>query len=296
MENDPKLETLKIKIQNAVTDMMMRVSIDDSHNYTRKSDGKWLPGVTSVSGIIPKGWLAAWGAKEAVKALGYSDFPEDTAIAVKTLAKIQKGMSVKSFVAMLKQAKGAAFRKSKEALVDGKAGHAWVEEYIKAKIRHEELPALPEESEMLFRPLNQFVNWAEKYVKLWILSEARVADVTKEYAGTLDAMAVMADGQLAIVDAKFASHISPEYSLQTAGYAATFEAYDIKVEQRIIVRLPKTLEIAEWDKKTRTYSMVPNSIEVKVIDTPYEFDRETFYSALPVKKWVNYIEKLERKK
>ena len=297
----PLIERINLqdKIRDAINDMMAKVSIDESHNYTRLSDGKWLAGTTSVSGIYPKDWLAAWGEKEAVKDLGYSDFPGDTKEAEKMLEKIrnlasdEKKTDVERYLAILKEAKGASFRKSKEALLDGKEGHEWIEAYIKAKIRFEILPQLPEGK--LDRPLKQFVEWAEKEVDYWILSEARVCDVEKEYAGTLDAVAKMRSGDLALIDAKFASHISEEYSLQTAGYAATFEKYDIKFDKRIIVRLPKTLEKQEWDKKSHIYSMIENTIEVREIDSPYEFDRDSFYSALKVSKWINYMKRKENK-
>jgi len=279
---------LEDKLQNAILDMMAQVKIDNSHNYTRTSDGKWLAGVTSVSSLVPKEWLAAWGAKESVKALGYSDFDGDTEVAVEMLEKIKTCKIVDEYIAILKEAKGASARKSKEALLDGKTGHQWIEDYIKAKIRFEETPKYP--NDKFERPLKQFTDWADANVDYWLLSEARVADIEKEYAGTLDAVAKMKDGSLALIDAKFASHISDEYALQTAGYAATFEKYGIKFDKRIIVRLPKTLEKPEWNKKERKYEMVENIIEIKEIDSPYEFDRDTFYAALPVKNWVNYIE------
>jgi len=278
---------LQDKFHNAILDMMAKVNIDESHNYTRLSDGKWLAGVTSVSGLVPKEWLSAWGAKEAVKFLGFSDFEEDTELAEEMLAKIKKCKTIEEYIAILKEAKGASARKSKEALLDGTKGHDWCEIYIKAKMRFEKAPEYPDNK--LERALKQFVAWEEENVDYWLLSEARVCDIEMEYAGTLDAVAKMKDGSLALVDLKFASHISPEYYLQTAGYVATFEKYGIKFDKRIIVRLPKTLEKDEWDKKTKKYFKVENTIEVKEVDTPYEFDRDTFYSALPVKKWVNFV-------
>ena len=294
---------LQDKIRNAVLDMASKISIDDNHNYTRVSDGKWLAGVTSVSGLVPKEWLAAWGAKEAVKALGYSDFDGDTEEAERILREIRAlkddkvdgkvtKTKVEKYIELLKEAKGAAFRKNKEAKLDGTRGHEWIENYVKAKMRFEKLPEYPDDK--LERPLKQFVEWSDNNVDYYIVSEAKISDVDVGYAGTLDMVAKMKDMSLAILDAKFASHISPDYSLQTAGYAAAFEKYGIKFDKRIIIRLPKTLEKDEWDKETRKYTKVENTIEVKEIDTPYEFDKSTFYQALPVKKWINYVEKLKQ--
>lgn len=279
---------IKDQIQKAVLDMMSKVKFENKRNqhlYVRTSDGEWLQGVSSVSSIIPKDWLSAWGAKEAVKALGYSDYEGDTELAIQTMEKIALFKTPEEFIAMLKDAKGASGRKSKTAMVDGKIGHEWLESYVKAKIRGETLPLVPDGT--LTRPIGQFLAWAEDNVDYWIVSEARVAYPEKGYAGTLDAIAVMKKGKLAILDFKFASHISEDYYLQTAGYQATFEPYGIKFDERIILRLPKTLEREEFDQVKHKYFMVPNDLEVKVVPTKYEEDRDVFLAMLPVKKWIN---------
>lgn len=286
---------LKQKIKNAVLDMMKKVKFiddNDQHRYETVS-GEWLQGVSTVSSIVPKDWLSAWGAKEAVKFLGYSDFPEDTERAEEMLATIQllkgdeKKTVIEKYIELLKEAKGASHRKSKEALVDGKAGHDFLETYVKTKIRKTELPKMPTDN--LKRPIEQFLEWERNNVSEWILSEARVAYPKKGYAGTLDAMAIMQNGKLAILDFKFASHISEDYYLQLAGYQATFEPYGININERIIVRLPKTLTLQEWDKKEKKYKIVENNIEVESVKTPYELDRDTFFACLPVKRWINFI-------
>lgn len=297
---------LTTKIQNAVLDMITKIGYDKKHHtYTNYETKEWLQGVSTISSIVPKDWLPAWGAKEAVKALGYSDYEGDIEKAKEILIKIsqlkddpdildkdkkviKKGITKEEkWILFLKEAKGASARKNKESLVDGKAGHDWLEFYIKAKIRGEELPKISEGN--LERPIKQFLKWEEKEVDYWILSEARVAYPEKKYAGTLDAMAMMKTGKLALIDFKFASHISEDYYLQTAGYQATFEPYDVKVDNRIIIRLPKTLMKEEWDKKEYKYKMVENNIEVKVVDTSYELDRDTFFYCVFIKKWINLM-------
>ena len=273
------------KIQKAVLDMMAKVVFDDKgHTYKEVATGNWLQGVSKVSSIVPKDWLSAWGAKEAVKFLGYSDYPEDTERA-EDILKLLRDIDLPHYQALLKDAKGASGRKSKTALVDGKKGHAWLEDYCKAKIRGTELPTMP--TDALKRPLEQFLAWETENIAYWILSEARVANPSKGYAGTMDALAVLKNGRLAVIDFKFASHISEDYYLQTAGYQACFEPYEIKIEDRIIIRLPKTLEIEEWDAVKHTYSKIPNNIEVKIVSTIYEFDRDVFFACLPVKQWIN---------
>jgi hypothetical protein len=279
---------MKTEIQKAVVDMMKKVKfIEDNHRY-EDLNGNWLQGVSTVSSIVPKEWLSAWGAKEAVKALGYSDYEDDTELAEEILCKIKNCKSVKEYIGILKDAKGASRRKSKLALVDGKEGHEWLEKYVKAKIRKTKLPKLPDGN--LERPISHFLEWEKENVDYWILSEARVAYPEKGYAGTLDGMAVLKNGKLAIIDFKFASHISEDYYLQTAGYAATFEPYGIKVDERVIIRLPKTLYREEWDKKEHKYKKVENNIEVEIVKTNYEEDKNVFFHCLPLKQWINKME------
>ena len=298
------MNELVTKIRTSILDMMSQVRFIDGkgeHRYERKDTGEWLQGVSSVSSIVPKDWLSAWGAKECAKFLGYSDYEGDYDKAIEILEKIDSlrkdidivGIEViaKRFIEFLKEAKGASGRKSKTALVDGKEGHKWLEKYVKAKIRGTELPKIPEG--LLERPLKQFLEWEEKNVDYWILSEAQVAYLPEKgqlaypgYAGTMDGLA-MVKGKLAVIDFKFASHISEDYYLQTAGYQAPFEKYGIKIDQRIIIRLPKTLLKEEWDKKEFKYKMVDNNIEVEIVKTNYEFDRDIFFHCLPVKKWIN---------
>jgi len=275
------------KIHEAVLQMMEDVLFDKKkHIYTRVSDGSWLQGVSTVSSIVPKPWLPAWGAKEVVKYLGFSDYDEFEN-AEKMLEKIKK-MDVDTYFNFLKYAKGASSRKSKDALADGTKGHAWLETYVKARIRNEVLPEIP--GGMLERPINQFLEW-ENNVDYWILSEAQVVSLKHSYAGTLDGLAMMKTGKLALIDFKFASRISEDAYLQTAGYQNCFEEYDIHVDQRIIIRLPKTLTIDLYDKKTRTYSKVENKLEAEIVKTDYNLDRDVFIHCLPLKRWINALNK-----
>ncbi len=171
--------------------------------------------------------------------------------------------------------------------MDGTAGHKYLEEYVKAKISGDTPPPVPEGT--LKRPVEQFIEWETANVDYWIVSEVRVAYPDKGYAGTLDAIAMLKDGRLALMDFKFASHISEDYTLQMSGYQATFEPYGIKFDDRLIVRLPKTLEREEYNIEEHKYYMKSNDLEVHRIETQYESDRDAFFAALIVKKWINSV-------
>ena len=281
---------MKEKVQQAIADMASKVSRDGRHVYTDNATGLKLQGVSSVSSIVPKDWLAAWGAKEAVKALGYSDYKNDIGKAVEILDRIKGIKTPEEWIAFLKEIKGASKRKSDKALVDGKAGHAWLETYVQAKIDKTPVPNVPEGN--LTRPITQFLAWEAANVKEWVASEAYVCNLDKMYAGQLDSIYVSSDDQLILGDFKFAKFLGEDYYLQTAGYAACFESYDIEFDERVIIRLPKTLEREEWNEKEFKYEMKPNDMEVFRVPTRYKADRDAFYAALVVKGWINYATKL----
>lgn len=277
---------MKEKIQQAVEDMSSKVTRDKRHIYVDNQTGLKLQGVSTVSSIVPKDWLAAWGAKEAVKALGYSDYEGDIQKAEEILKKIKEITEPKKWIAFLKEIKGASSRKSKQALIDGKEGHKWLEEYVKAKIANQPTLTIPEEN--LERPIKQFLEWEKDEVDYWIAAEAFICDLEKRYAGQLDSIYMSKKGELTLGDFKFATHIGEDYYLQTAGYVACFEKYGINFDKRIILRLPKTLEREEWNEKEFKYEMKPNNIDAFIVPTKYEADKQAFYAALIVKGWINY--------
>lgn len=284
---------IKEQINDAILDMKSKVGRNDEHIYINNETGEYLQGVSTVSSIVPKDWLAAWGAKEAVKALGYSDYKDDITLASQVWNKIKACEKIENYIEILKEAKGAHARKSKKAMVDGTKGHKWLETYVESKINGSGTPFLPI-NDPLERPIGQFLAWEQDQIEYWIASEAYVIRPDKKYAGQLDAIAMTKKG-LALIDFKFASNISEDYYLQTAGYAACFEPYQIKFDKRIIIRLPKTLEKDEYNPKTYQYEKISNDIEAHDVPTAYEIDRDVFFGALPLKSWINSVEKMKKK-
>ncbi len=284
---------MKEQILAAIADMKGKIERDSKHIYRNPITGEMYQGVSTVSSIVPKDWLAAWGSKEAVKALGFSDY-EDFTVANQVWQKIKDCKTVEEYVKILKEAKGASSRKSKKALVDGTKGHAWLELFVEARINGSTLPIVPVNTP-LERPINQFLDWECKNVDYWVASEALVVNPEKRYAGQLDAICVLKTRELCLIDFKFASNVSEDYYLQTAGYQGCFEQYGINFNKRLIIRLPKTLEKDEWNPKTFTYSKIPNDIEVFIVPTNYIGDRDCFYACLPVKGWINMVDKLNNR-
>lgn len=287
---------MKEKIKKIAMQMLEEVALNGRHQYIRNIDNKKLAGVTSISGLLPQEWMIAYGAKEAVKALGYFEMirGENQSAERERMGNIHRqiaGMNGNEFYDFLHDAKKAPQRKSDKALDDGKRGHEWVELYVKAKIRGEKLPEFP--TDWLGKPLKDFVQWADKNVDEFILSEARLHDADNEYCGTLDILATV-KGKLSIVDAKFANQIGIEYFLQTAGYAAALIKRGIEIQNRIIVRLPKTEFLTGWNKERFCYEKRKNEIEVLEVPTDLQFDTETFLHLRAVEKWLGYVRKFKK--
>lgn len=265
------------KIQLAIKDMYSQVDFDEKeHRYTRNTDGKWLAGISSVSDILPKPYLMPWAAKMV------AEFLQDKQEKIKEL-------SVDDYLALLEEAKKTYHRKSDDALDFGTIGHSFLESYVLARIRNTELPKL--ENKELERPIQQFIKWEKENISQWILSEARVADIEEEIAGTLDGLAILKNDKLAIIDFKFANQISQSYHIQTAGYAIPFLKYDIEIEDRIVIRLPKTLTKKVYNRTTRKYDEIENNIEIGRSPFSMDFDREAFLSARVLYKYLNAAEK-----
>jgi len=284
---------MKTRIQEAAVDMMNLVDLDNRHRYTRKTDGKLFAGVTTVSGLLPKDWMPAWGAKEAMKALGYFDEVEGESSSPKIVAAQErldfiKGLTVDQYLSMLKESKGAFARKRDDAAELGTEWHEFLENKIKAVIRNEDDPKAPEGNEWALESVDKFFNWCNENVKEFVLSEARVVDMENEYAGTLDCLAILKNGSPAVLDFKFSNNVSEGWMLQTAAYVRPFKPYKIDITKRFVFRFPKTEYLNEYDKKTRSYKRIKNEFEIlEYPEDKVEWDFETFLHLRNAYKWIN---------
>src|SRR3990167_569424 len=221
------------QIQDAVVNMMKlvkRVDKGRSHHYVRVSDEKFLAGVTEVSSAAgykeAKVWMPAWGSKSAVAELGYYDkyegetHKEELERAEKILTEV-KGMTLEQYLERLQEAKGGFARTSDKAKDVGTAGHEFLESWCKARIRKEKEPEIPKFGEYIEKGIKEFIAWANAEVDEFVLAEARVAnpESSYEYAGTLDVLAIMKNGNAGVLDFKFADNQSITWPLQLVAYA-----------------------------------------------------------------------------
>lgn len=225
----------------------------DARYHRYKLDGITCAGVSTVSDYEPKDFLKHWAAKMVVEHLA------DKQELIKTLTP-------KEYADLLLEAKKMHKAKSDEALEIGTAAHDWCEQHIHGK--------QSEITEAIKNPVEQFLDFEHKHKIQWVCTEKIVCHRGELVAGRLDSLAFV-DGALSLVDLKTSSQISSSYYLQTAGYAMCLEDMGIKVDRRIILRLPKIKD---------------EKFEACEVDTPLKEDIQAFIGRRRSYAWQNMVD------
>jgi hypothetical protein len=231
--------------------------LKDGHTYKHIPSEKLYTGVTTIIGVRQKEFLKWWTVKEMYNFL-------------KTNWDLKKKYTEEEKEKLLLDGKAAHTKKSKEALLSGKIAHDWIENYIGGK----KLP-LPKD-ENAKNAIKAFRSWELEHQVEWLASELVVCSEKHEFAGTIDAIAVV-DGILTIVDFKTSSQISEDAFLQTAGYWIALDEMmngEERPSQRLVLRIPK-------DGK---------EFEAMIVPTDLEFDKKTFLNLREVHRWNVYIQ------
>lgn len=221
MDND-QIQTIKDTLEKFYK--LNNVQFDEGkHVYT--VNGSMFTGVTTITDVRSKAFLAPWAAKESY-------------LYLKENWDISKEYSEDLKEELLLAAKTAWTRKSGAARDSGTIAHDWVSNYILGK----QLPK-PEDAEAL-EAVRAFLVWEKSRQPLWILSEKIVVSLKNKFAGMLDCLCYL-DGKVTLLDLKTSKQVSEGFLLQLAGYEMALEEMGIHVEQRIILRLPKDGKYAE---------------------------------------------------
>jgi len=232
---------------------------DKGHVYTTPS-GEMYTGVTTILGVRSKDFLLWWSVKEM-----YTYMSKNW--------DINKQYTEKEKDDLLLLGKKAHTMKSKDALNTGTIVHDWIEKHIID-------PTHPMPDDPVIRSIVEpFVAWEALSGVGWLKTELVVASHAHQFAGTLDALAIV-DKKLTLLDFKTSSQMSEEYFLQTAGYQIALEEMGVVPEQRMIIRIPKDV----------------SPIEAIVVPTPLQFDKETFLHLREVHRWnINIINNFKDK-
>jgi len=190
-------------------------------------DNEWVPGCTSITGVINKPALMGWAVKMAGEHIRENLKPGVA------LDEVQ----ISQLITDAKR----AHRQKKESAADlGTMIHAWIEQYIKAEmnIKGFKKPEDPTNEKMQSAVL-AFFDWRNKHKVTFTHSEQKVYSRMAQVAGTIDAVGTI-DGKLAIIDFKTSNGIWPEMTLQVSFYQQAWEEMTgKKVDTRWIVRFGK---------------------------------------------------------
>jgi len=195
------------------------------NTHTYKVGNKIVYGVSSIVSIIDKPALMYWAVNQCIDNL-------------KGIWEAGKSYDEIEIIKALETAKNIHTEKKNQSATIGELAHKWIENYIKSKIEGKEPPA-PPLNEQLKNSIDAFLKWEKENNVEWLESERKIYSKKYDYAGTLDAEAIV-NNELSIIDFKTSQGIYDEYLLQVSAYLYAREEETKKDYKNIyIVRIGK---------------------------------------------------------
>lgn len=181
----------------------------DENRHWFSIDGKPILSVTGATSVIDKSRpLIYW-------AVGLShDYLMQN---LKDLIADTKGDKITT---LIEEASKQHSIKKQEAATIGTQVHDWVEQFIKAKSK-KDYPEEPKDP-AVYNGVSAFLKWVDEYNVKFITSEKIVYSKKYNYAGIMDAEAIIKK-KLSVIDFKTSKAIYPEFRFQVAAYQAASE-------------------------------------------------------------------------
>lgn len=209
-----------------------------SHRY--KLDGQWVPGVTTILGVLDKPAIPKWAAAQVAEYV--ADNPDGIA-ALRSLGRDP----------MVHALKGIPWQRRDDAATRGTDFHGYAE-----RILNGESVDVPD-------PLVGYVESALRFMDDYriepLLTEAAVGSREHQYAGTADIIADSTIGR-AIWDWKSGKAIYPRFALQLAAYAHA----EFAVVDSAEVPIPECEAAYGVHVRADGYSVVPLKFSRRVFD------------------------------
>lgn len=230
----------------------------DADGHTYKVGGEYYTGVTTITDVRSKAFLAPWAAKES-----YLYLKENWDIAKTYTPELKEEL--------LLAAKTAWTKKGNKAKDSGSLAHDWISNYIIGNRQPK-----PEDKEAV-AAIRAFLLWEKERKPTWVLSEKIVVSLKNKFAGTVDSLCYL-DDKLVLLDFKTSKQVSDSFLLQLAGYEIALEEMGIQLQGRVILRLPKDGTYAEE-------LPVTNDPQVKLLC------QDTFLHCREIHRFNLYIDK-----
>lgn len=195
----------------------------DSHIYM--VDGKRCAGVTTFLSVLDK--------SEALK----SYVREQTVKRLLPSLRSVGHVTEEELVAALFEDE----RNTKRAADMGTAIHAWVESYIRHRLKLEkDMPEMPEDPATLLG-VTSFIEWESEHKVKYLWTEKVLYSKKFQYIGTGD-FGAKVDGKLCLCDIKTGNDLYNSVRAQTAAYAkADEEESGVEYEGRWAIRIAKEM-------------------------------------------------------
>lgn len=230
---------------------------DNGHTYTL--DGKVLNSTSDIIGIIDKsGPLMGWAVNQTKK--GMKDkfrerFDPETIRLLSDLEDKEITRRLEDEINTISEYAGKErWRTSNKAKNIGSEVHRWIEGHIKGCMGGEGYNDydLPQDEEVM-EAVVEFCQWERNKVDKWLASEQICLIPTDNLlvGGTFDAIAVLNDGSVIVVDFKTSSGIYETHILQLSGYYhGSHETTDFSPDGICVLQCPK--DDSEFDEKLIT--------------------------------------------
>ena len=209
------------------------------------------PSVTTVLDIIEKPALKQWAVNMCVKYIEDNNFKMPLS-------------------ELLNFAKTEWKHASQEACDIGSRVHHLIEKRI---IKHEKIDTKDELPEVK-NAYSAFCLWEDANIGSWLETEKTIHDPDNCYAGTLDAVAEMLDGNIWIVDFKTSKGFYDGYDMQISAYMKAYNTMNnrYQVTHAGILRLDKETGLPEFKDYTKK---IESSYEafLKLLDFFYSWKK-----------------------
>lgn len=169
-----------------------------AHIIYKTSDGKRVPGATTITGLLNKPYLVPWANKLGLEGVDSTKY-RDEAADVGTLA------------------------------------HAIIQAHLSGEeLDYGEYSAM--QIDLAENAVLSYLEWETTHKVEPILLETPLVSDTNEYGGTVDCYCML-DGEPTLIDFKTGKAIYDEYFVQTAGYAELLKEHGHEVKKIVILRV-----------------------------------------------------------
>lgn len=236
----------------------------DPQKHIYYVDGEVIYGVTNIVGIKAKPALMYWAVNQAVDSM-------------KKALKAGVPYTEVELAEKLGEAKSAHRKFSGRAQTVGTLVHDYMEEFIKAGIKKEELPKMPVDDHMK-KCVKSILKWFKDHKVKIKRSERKVLSIHWAFAGTEDWEGLV-NGKLCVGDFKVSGGFYPEYWLQLAAYLhAREEETKKKYHGAWLLRLDKIT--GEMEARFRSKKELENDFKAFIgARVLYEWDLKNKFSS-----------------